>query len=243
MSSKVVDESNPKQWRTELPNILVKGSKSEISVYSKWLYVYLKSVAGEGGKCWQSTKTIAKGSGISAGKVSSCKKELAEANLISIEKGDVKKGNSDTIKIRDIWGQNFKEFEDNYPRSSHEHPHSRDEHTHSSHEHTRSRHESKKNPIKKEPYEEKGTRAGSSNIPTLKEVKDYFKENGYAPSVAERAFNIYNASLEDHPKRKYWRDSRDNIIKNWKLKMQSVWFKDENKISEQQQKMSYHNRL
>ncbi len=71
------------------------------------------------------------------------------------------------------------------------------------------------------------------NIPTLPEVKEYFKSNGYDPSVAEKAFNIYNASIEDHPKRKYWRDSRDNIIKNWKLKMQSVWFKDENKINSQ----------
>jgi len=72
-------------------------------------------------------------------------------------------------------------------------------------------------------------------IPTLLEVKKYFKSNGYDTSVAEKAFNIYNASIEDHPKRKYWRDSRDNIIKNWKLKMQSVWFKDENKINSQPQ--------
>ena len=68
-------------------------------------------------------------------------------------------------------------------------------------------------------------------IPSLSEVKEYFKQNGYDPKVAEKAFDIYNASLEDHPQRKYWRDSRDNPIKNWKLKMQSVWFKDENKIN------------
>jgi len=72
-----------------------------------------------------------------------------------------------------------------------------------------------------------------SNIPTLEQVKTYFKENGYSPKVAEKAYSIYNASVEDHPKRKYWRDSRDNLIKNWKLKMQSVWFTEENKISDQ----------
>lgn len=79
--------------------------------------------------------------------------------------------------------------------------------------------------------EEKTQEESKSYIPTLPDVKDYFKENGYDPSVAEKAFNIYNASLEDHPKRKYWRDSRDNPIKNWKLKMQSVWFKEENKMN------------
>ena len=65
----------------------------------------------------------------------------------------------------------------------------------------------------------------------MEEVKDYFNEKGYSLDVAERAYNMYNASLEDNPKRKYWRDSRDNVIKNWKLKMQSVWFKDENKAT------------
>jgi len=70
-----------------------------------------------------------------------------------------------------------------------------------------------------------------SFIPTLEEVKDYFNKNGYSLDVAERAYNMYNASVEDNPKRKYWRDSRDNVIKNWKLKMQSVWFKDENKAT------------
>jgi hypothetical protein len=72
----------------------------------------------------------------------------------------------------------------------------------------------------------------SEYIPTLSDVKDYFIQNGYDPQTAERAYNMYNASIEDHPKRQYWRDSRDNIIKNWKLKMQSVWFKDENKIQQ-----------
>lgn len=67
-----------------------------------------------------------------------------------------------------------------------------------------------------------------SSIPSLVEVRNYFDENGYDPDVGEKAFNIYNASLEDNPKRRYWRDSRDNLIKNWKMKMRSVWFKPEN---------------
>jgi hypothetical protein len=84
--------------------------------------------------------------------------------------------------------------------------------------------------------------AEASFIPSLEEVKNYFSSNGYSPKVAERAYSMYQTSVEDHPKRKYWRDSRDNPIKNWKLKMQSVWFKDENKI-QQSNTPSYYKRL
>jgi len=76
--------------------------------------------------------------------------------------------------------------------------------------------------------------ADKSAIPTLSEVREYFNSNGYDPDIGEKAFNVYQASIEDNPKRKYWRDSRDNVIKNWKLKMQSVWFKPENKLQEKE---------
>lgn len=71
----------------------------------------------------------------------------------------------------------------------------------------------------------------TKNIPPLQEVKDYFIKNGFTEQSAEKAFNYYQTSIEDHPKRRYWRDSKGNKIKNWKMKMQSVWFKDENKIA------------
>lgn len=58
--------------------------------------------------------------------------------------------------------------------------------------------------------------------PTLEEVKDYFKEKGYDPKAGERAFDYYD-DLK-------WFDSQGNQVKSWKSKMNSVWFKDENKI-------------
>lgn len=58
--------------------------------------------------------------------------------------------------------------------------------------------------------------------PTLLEVKDYFTENGYTQDSAIRAFNYYEVGN--------WHDSKGNKVKNWKQKMQSVWFKPENKI-------------
>lgn len=72
-------------------------------------------------------------------------------------------------------------------------------------------------------------REEKSKIPTLTQVQEYFTANGFQKELATRAYNMYNTSVEDNPKLKYWRDSRDNPIKNWKLKMQSVWFKNENK--------------
>lgn len=56
--------------------------------------------------------------------------------------------------------------------------------------------------------------------PSLQEVKDYFKENGYKVSVAERAYKGY---AENN-----WHDSKNNPVLNWKSKMNNVWFKDEN---------------
>jgi len=53
------------------------------------------------------------------------------------------------------------------------------------------------------------------------------KENGYSEASAKKAFNYYQTSVTET--KKHWSDGKGNPIKNWKMKMQSVWFKDENK--------------
>lgn len=58
--------------------------------------------------------------------------------------------------------------------------------------------------------------------PSLEEVEKYFTENGFPVSLAKRAWQGYEENN--------WIDSQGNEIKNWKLKMQQVWFKDEHKI-------------
>lgn len=60
-----------------------------------------------------------------------------------------------------------------------------------------------------------------NNIPTIEEVIDYFKFNGYTRSAAEKAYNYYNENN--------WKDSQGRKVISWKQKMQGVWFKDENK--------------
>ena len=55
--------------------------------------------------------------------------------------------------------------------------------------------------------------------PTLIEVESYFKEKGFVG--AKKAYDYYEVAN--------WHDAQGNKIKNWKQKMQGVWFKDENK--------------
>lgn len=74
---------------------------------------------------------------------------------------------------------------------------------------------------------EKGVK---SKIPSLSEVREYFEENGYDPQVGENAWNFYQESING-TRKKYWRDSKGNPVRNWKMKMRSVWFKSENKKS------------
>jgi len=62
------------------------------------------------------------------------------------------------------------------------------------------------------------------------EVIDYFIENGYSKDLAEKAFKYYETGQ--------WKDGKGNQVKNWKQKMQSVWFKEENK-TDSQQKQKY----
>ena len=69
--------------------------------------------------------------------------------------------------------------------------------------------------------------------PTLDEVKNYFKENGYNEQTSIKMFNSY--SIAD------CKDSKGKQVLNWKQKAINVWFKDENKIKQQPaKKISYY---
>jgi len=60
--------------------------------------------------------------------------------------------------------------------------------------------------------------------PTLEDVGSYFLEKGYTKQSGEKAFNYYDSNN--------WKDGNGKKVKNWKQKMIGVWFKDENKIKE-----------
>lgn len=57
--------------------------------------------------------------------------------------------------------------------------------------------------------------------PSLDEVRAYFREKGYTEAAADKAWNYYDAGG--------WKDGKGNQVKNWKQKMQGVWFREENK--------------
>lgn len=63
--------------------------------------------------------------------------------------------------------------------------------------------------------------------PSEQEVVDYFKEKGYLEESAKKAFEYYETGE--------WKDSKGTPVKNWKQKMISVWFKEENKSKEVKQ--------
>jgi hypothetical protein len=71
-------------------------------------------------------------------------------------------------------------------------------------------------------YKEDKKESKTFTPPILEEVKTYFIQNGYTEQSAEKAFKFYSTGN--------WRDSKGNAVKNWKQKMISVWFKDENKV-------------
>lgn len=64
------------------------------------------------------------------------------------------------------------------------------------------------------------------DIPNEADVVLYFRENGYSVEAAKKAFKYYDTPNSEGVN---WVDSKGNPVKNWKQKMITVWFKDENK--------------
>ncbi len=107
----VIDDGALHRYRTEIPNTVVRGLKGRgLSVYAKWLYVYLKSVAGDTGECRQSTTTLAEGSGLSRAQVSRERQALLTAGLLHLEYGASRNRDTAHIRITDIWLPNMQEF-------------------------------------------------------------------------------------------------------------------------------------
>lgn len=67
-----------------------------------------------------------------------------------------------------------------------------------------------------------------SSIPSLEDVIEYFNGNGYTTDSARKMYDYYQASVKGS-RQKYWKDSRGNLVRSWRQKAQSVWFKPENK--------------
>jgi hypothetical protein len=86
-------------------------------------------------------------------------------------------------------------------------------------------------PLTLEPSTTKRRKETPPPPPTIDEVIAYFKEKGYTEASARKAYDYYQASVTET--KRHWSDGKGQPVKNWKMKMNSVWFKDENKYIEQ----------
>lgn len=68
--------------------------------------------------------------------------------------------------------------------------------------------------------------------PSLQDVIDYFLAKGYKKEAAEKAFDYYDSNKDENGN---WFDGRGEPVLNWKMKMISVWFKEENKDKSKQE--------
>jgi len=111
-----------------------------LSPFAYRLYGHFKRVAGEDGKCWQSTSALATHCCMSIGSVSKAKKELVEKKLIAIENQKGERGfGRDIVTILDVWQANRENC-------------SPSEHISSPHEQYVHLVKSKEEPSKKNPY-------------------------------------------------------------------------------------------
>lgn len=82
---------------------------------------------------------------------------------------------------------------------------------------------------KEERKESKNVRS-SKNIPTLEEVIQYVVGKGYDQSIAEKFHAHYQKYTPDNAR--LWRDKYGKTVKDWKGKLNHVWFRDEEKRDE-----------
>jgi hypothetical protein len=112
----LVRDEAPHDYFCQIPNMVDDYGLSPLAYR---LYGHLRRVAGEKGKCWQNTKTLANSCGMSEGSVSNAKKELTETPFIpfiKIRKIPTKTGFSyDEITLTDLWKLNHDAYSSDEP--------------------------------------------------------------------------------------------------------------------------------
>lgn len=102
-----VKDEAPHDFYCQIPNMV---DDYGLSPQAFRLYAHLRRVAGEAGKCWQNTKTLATACDMSGGAISAAKKELISTPFIPfirVVKIPTKSGFSyDEITITDLWQLN-----------------------------------------------------------------------------------------------------------------------------------------
>lgn len=108
----VRDSGDLRKYRTEVPNLVFEMG---LSPYALALYMHFRRTAGDDGRCWKSTRTLASGTGISAGTISKARKELEGRDLIGVQYPE-NNNKSIVVTITDIWPENFQHFAGQTPK-------------------------------------------------------------------------------------------------------------------------------
>lgn len=100
-----IRDEAPHDHFSQIPNLV---DDLDLTPYAYRLYGHLRRVAGENGKCWQSTSTLSKACRMSMGSVSEAKKELENTYppLIRVTSQKTETGWYHEITITDIWSIN-----------------------------------------------------------------------------------------------------------------------------------------
>jgi len=107
--NQVIDHDSLHRYRTEIPNILLD---MELDPYELTLYLHLKRIAGDKGKCFASNKHLEEKTKISHWKLIHSKRILVQKGLIKIttRKKTNKSADTSLIEIIDLWPYNFEHF-------------------------------------------------------------------------------------------------------------------------------------
>jgi hypothetical protein len=122
----IVKDEAPHDFYSQIPNMVDDYGLSPLAYR---LYGHLRRVAGENGKCWQNTRTLAIACNMSEGSVSNAKKELLETEFvpfIRIKKIPTKTGFSyDEITLTDLWKINHDVYSKDTVHQVNRSPHER----------------------------------------------------------------------------------------------------------------------
>jgi hypothetical protein len=107
-----ISDSGPAhKYFVQIPNTIVRGKKGKgLSLPARWLYVFLKSVAGDEGECTRSTTTLAREAQLGRGTIAGAKQELINAGLITVTTKREGYHDTDRIRMVDLWLENMQEF-------------------------------------------------------------------------------------------------------------------------------------
>jgi hypothetical protein len=202
MSVKAIDEGAGRRYYTEIPNLVLTLN---LSPFELALYVHLKRTAGDDGRCWKSTPTLAKETGMSAGMITKAKEglvkkreELAGRALIVVTEEPNPHGGRarHVVTLTDVWPENVARF--SRPSSQDELASSPHELANSPHELASSPHEIKKNSGEEEHKRKVGSRASAPSPDSV--ISEMLSSPAYQGIDVRREFFKMQAWCEAHGK-------------------------------------------